>query len=172
MKPQRQDRIARLLAQTAVSSQGEVVELLSSEGIVATQATVSRDLLELGAVKVRLPGGGMAYAIPESEEVPPVGARLRRVLQEFALRVDSSGNLAVVRTAPGSAHVVASAIDRACLSGAGFDAVLGTVAGDDTLLVVGAGAAGGEMIAAWLQDVSGSAVSLRERDSSEDEMEE
>ena len=64
-KPQRQHRIGRLLEEQAVSSQGQLVELLASDGVVATQATVSRDLEELGAVKVRIPGGTMAYAIPE-----------------------------------------------------------------------------------------------------------
>src|SRR5438105_7661169 len=64
-KPQRQHRIARLLEEQAISSQSQLAELLASDGVVATQATVSRDLEELGAVKVRIPGGALAYAIPE-----------------------------------------------------------------------------------------------------------
>lgn len=131
-KPQRQHRIARLLEEQPVSSQVQLVELLASEGVVATQATVSRDLEELGALKVRIPGGSMAYAIPEhSKDRPAPDDHLRRLMGDFVVEVSHSGNLVVLRTPPGSAHVIGSAIDRA-----GFPEVLGTVAGDDTLLVV------------------------------------
>src|SRR5947207_8745137 len=107
-KPQRQHRIARLLEEQAISSQVQLVELLASDGVVATQATVSRDLEELGAVKVRIPGGTMAYAIPEhakDREIPD--DHLRRVIGEFVLEVAQSANIVVLRTSPGSAHVVA-----------------------------------------------------------------
>ena len=130
-KPQRQHRIARLLEQRAITSQVQLVDLLAGEGILATQATVSRDLEELGAVKVRMPSGDTVYAIPEHEERPVPEDHLKRVLGEWVVEVGHSGNLIVLRTPPGSAHVVASAIDRA-----GLPDVLGTVAGDDTLLVV------------------------------------
>lgn len=131
-KHQRQHRITKLLEDRVVSNQGEVVELLASEGIAATQTTVSRDLEELGAVKVRLPGGEAAYALPElpSQQAVPQ-EHLRRILGEWVVEVARSGNLVLLRTPPGCAHVVASAIDRGALEGA-----LGTVAGDDTLLVV------------------------------------
>ena len=131
-KHQRQHRIARLLETEAVASQAQLVELLAADGVEATQATVSRDLEELGAVKVRLPGGETAYALPElpSQQVAPED-HLRRVLGEWVVEMDCSANLVVLRTPPGSAHVVGSALDRS-----GFPGVIGTVAGDDTVLVV------------------------------------
>lgn len=97
-----------------------------------TQATVSRDLEEMGAVKVRVAGGTTVYAIPElpTDQVAPED-HLRRVLGEWLVDVERSGDLVVLRTPPGSAHVVASALDRS-----GFPNVLGTVAGDDTLLAI------------------------------------
>src|SRR5439155_9744255 len=79
-KAQRQHRIAKLLERHRLGSQGEVVELLAADGVVATQATVSRDLEELGAVKVRAPGGETVYAIPQFEERPASDDHLRRVL--------------------------------------------------------------------------------------------
>jgi len=150
-KPQRQHRVARLLEDQAVSSQAQLVELLAADGIVATQATVSRDLEELGAVKVRIPGGAMAYAIPEhAKEGRAPDDHLRRVMGEFVVDVAWSGNIVVLRSPPGSAHVVGSALDRA-----GLPEVLGTVAGDDTILVVCAeGAAGGD-VAAQLASLAG-----------------
>ena len=131
-KPQRQHRIARLLETRAVANQAQLVELLAAEGIEATQTTVSRDLEELGALKVRLPGGEGAYVLPElpTQQIAP-GDHLRRMLGEWAVEISSSQNLVVVRTPPGCAHVVGSALDRS-----GLDGLLGTVAGDDTLLVV------------------------------------
>ena len=150
-KPQRQHRISRLLEEQVISSQVQLVELLASEGVVATQATVSRDLEELGAVKVRLPGGSTAYAIPEHAKERPVPEdHLRRVMGDFVVEVRHSGNLVVLRTPPGSAHVVGSALDRASLPD-----VVGTVAGDDTVLVVCSEATGGESVADELAELSG-----------------
>ncbi|HEY3238634.1 MAG TPA: arginine repressor, partial [Acidimicrobiia bacterium] len=150
-KPQRQHRIARLLEEQVISSQIQLVELLATDGVVATQGTVSRDLEELGAVKVRIPGGQMAYAIPEhaKDRIAPE-EHLKRVLTEFLVEADHSGNLAVLRTPPGSAHVVASAVDRA-----GVADVVGTVAGDDTVLVVSTPPEGGEKVAAHLAKLAG-----------------
>ena len=149
-KPQRQHRIARLLEEQVISSQVQLVELLATEGLVLTQATVSRDLEELGAVKVRIPGGQMAYAIPElsKDRVAPED-QLKRVLAEFLVEAGHSANLAVLRTPPGSAHVVASALDRA-----GLPEILGTVAGDDTVLVV-CSPDGGEKVSARLARLAG-----------------
>lgn len=151
-KPQRQHRILRILEEQPVSSQGQLVQLLETEGIVATQATVSRDLEELGAVKVRIPGGTMAYAIPDYTrgERSSSDDHLKRVLGEFVLEVAHSANIVVLRTPPGSAHVVGSALDRA-----GLADVLGTVAGDDTLFVVVTESAGGAAVAADLARLAG-----------------
>ena len=150
-KHQRQHRITKLLETKAVGSQGHLVDLLAGEGIEATQTTVSRDLEELGAVKVRLPGGETAYALPElpSQQVAPED-HLRRVLGEWVVEADYSGNLIVLRTPPGSAHVVGSALDRS-----GFPGVIGTVAGDDTVLVVASEASGGAAVAERLAAVAG-----------------
>jgi transcriptional regulator of arginine metabolism len=142
-KTQRQHRVARLLEAHAVSSQAQLVSLLAEEGVDATQTTVSRDLEEIGALKVRMPGGDTVYALAELpvRQVAPQD-HLRRVLGEWVVEVASSANLVVLRTPPGSAHVVASALDRS-----GFEGVLGTVAGDDTVLVVAAEDPGGQELA-------------------------
>jgi transcriptional regulator of arginine metabolism len=150
-KVQRQQTIARLIEQNQVINQPQLVELLAGEGITATQATVSRDLEDLGAVKVRVPGGATVYAVPEfaPERVAPLD-HLRRVMGEWVADVTNSGNLVVVRTPPGCAHVVASALDRSNLDG-----LLGTVAGDDTMLCVATEPIGGERLAETLRDLAG-----------------
>ena len=153
-KHQRQHRITKLLESQPVTSQAQLVALLADEGVDATQTTVSRDLEDLGAVKVRLPGGEAAYALPELpvHQVAPED-HLRRVLGEWVVEVGHSGNLVVLRTPPGSAHVVGSALDRS-----GAEGVVGTVAGDDTVLVVVDEAVGGRALAVQLRDVAGIAA--------------
>ena len=150
-KNQRQHRITRLLEAEPVTSQAQLVALLAEQGVEATQTTVSRDLDDLGAVKVRLPGGETAYALPELpvRQIAPED-HLRRVLGEWVVEVAHSGNLVVLRTPPGSAHVVGSALDRS-----GLEEVVGTVAGDDTVLVVAAEEIGGEAMAERLRDIAG-----------------
>lgn len=149
-KQQRQHRIGRLLVEHRVTNQAQLTELLAADGVTVTQATVSRDLEELGAIKVRVPGGDTVYAIPElpREQVSPQD-HLRRVLGDWLVEVERSGDLVVLRTPPGSAHVVASAIDRN-----GLDGVVGTVAGDDTLLVI-AREGQGDPVALQLQQLVG-----------------
>ena len=150
-KNQRQHRIIKLLESRPVNNQTQLVALLAEEGVDATQATVSRDLEDLGVVKVRLPGGDTAYALPElpTQQFAP-DEHLRRVLGEWVVDVAHSGNLVVLRTPPGSAHVVGSALDRA-----GLDDVIGTVAGDDTVLVVVDEGTGGAAMAAHLRETAG-----------------
>ena len=157
-KTQRQHRVAKLLENHAVTSQTQLVELLEADGVRATQATVSRDLEELGAVKVRVPGGESVYAIPElpHERVAPED-HLRRMLSDWVADVGSSGNLVVLRTPPGSAHVVGSALDRS-----GLPEILGTVAGDDTVLVVVADGHDGRSVAATLGALAGLPTSPQE----------
>jgi transcriptional regulator of arginine metabolism len=150
-KRQRQHIIGQLLADHSVASQGQLVDLLVAEGIEATQATVSRDLDELGAVKVRVAGGETVYAVPElPTETHLPEDHLRRVLGEWVVDVGHSGNIAMVRTPPGSAHVVASALDRT-----GLTEVLGTVAGDDTIMIVAAEGVSGRTLARSLRDLAG-----------------
>ncbi|MBJ7307705.1 MAG: arginine repressor [Acidimicrobiia bacterium] len=150
-KTQRQHLVARLIESQVVANQLALVELLASEGVLATQATVSRDLEDLGAIKVRMPGGESAYAIPAlpKEQRAPED-HLRRVFGDWVVEVATSDNLVVIRTPPGSAHVVASALDRSGLAG-----ILGTVAGDDTILIVVASEIGGSTVAAQLSDLAG-----------------
>ncbi|MCX6521451.1 MAG: arginine repressor [Actinobacteria bacterium] len=150
-KVQRQQTIAKLIAMNPITSQPQLLDLLAVEGIAATQATVSRDLDDLGAVKVRVPGGDTVYALPEFEpaRVAPQD-HLRRVMGEWVAEVRSSGHLVVLRTPPGCAHVVGSALDRSNLP-----QILGTVAGDDTLLCVADEETGGPALAATLRDLAG-----------------
>lgn len=150
-KVQRQQAIAKLIAKHAVTNQPQLVDLLAEDGIAATQATVSRDLEDLGAVKVRVPGGDTVYAIPEYEpqRIAPED-QLRRVMGEWVAEVRHSGNLVVLRTPPGCAHVVASALDRS-----GMPGILGTVAGDDTLLVVAEEGVGGVTMRDTLRELAG-----------------
>lgn len=149
-KAQRQHQVSKILADTPVTSQSQLVELLGEAGVTATQATVSRDLEDLGAIKVRVPGGATVYAIPElpSEQLAPQD-HLRRVLGEWLVEVDRSGDLVVLRTPPGSAHVVASVLDRSAIGN-----LLGTVAGDDTLLAIAA-AGKGAAVAKELAELAG-----------------
>jgi transcriptional regulator of arginine metabolism len=150
-KVQRQHRVVQILEQNAVNNQLQLVQLLADSGVDATQATVSRDLEDIGAVKVRAGGGESVYAVPAlpKERVAPED-HLRRVLGDWVVEVQPSANLVVVRTPPGSAHVVASALDRA-----GLSEIVGTVAGDDTILVVAAERVGGVKVAKRLSGLAG-----------------
>jgi len=150
-KVQRQQTIARIIAEHDVTSQPMLLELLEAEGIDATQATVSRDLEDLGAVKVRIRKGQTAYAIPDfaPDRIAPQ-EQLRRVLSEWVAEVEFSDPMVVVRTPPGCAHVVASALDRSRVKG-----IIGTVAGDDTLLCVADSKFGAKRVAGVLRDLAG-----------------
>jgi transcriptional regulator of arginine metabolism len=155
-KTQRQHRIIQIVSQQAVTSQTQLVGLLAASGVEATQATVSRDLEDIGAVKVRGADGESIYAVPElpKDRVAP-SDHLRRVLGDWVVDVAPSANLVVVRTPPGSAHVVASALDRAALP-----EIIGTVAGDDTILVVASARVGGTAVAHRLAELAGVEASL------------
>ena len=150
-KSARQQKIVDLLSRQPVRSQTELAELLAEAGVHVTQATLSRDLVELDAVKVRIPSGALVYAVPAEggDRTPVVAqdtvaaeARLTRLLGELLVSVDASANLALLRTPPGAAQFLASAFDRI-----ESDDVLGTVAGDDTLLVISRRPDGGQALA-------------------------
>jgi len=153
-KVARHARIVELVGDRAVRSQTELAELLAASGIQVTQATLSRDLEELRAVKVRAGDGGPAvYLIPEDGRPPlrtaeQAPARLIRLLGELLTSTDHSGNLAVLRTPPGAAQFLASALDRS-----GLPEIVGTIAGDDTIIVVAREEIGGaglaRRLAAW-----------------------
>ena len=173
-KTARQARIAAILAREQVRSQEELAELLERYASVhVTQATLSRDLDELGVVRLRAAGGGLVYALPEEpggpgsrpggalfsphtlslSEPEPDGAerpgepapptRLGRYLGELMTSAEGSANLVVVRTPAGAAQFLASVIDHAVLP-----SILGTVAGDDTVLIIARDPAGGDALAA------------------------
>jgi transcriptional regulator of arginine metabolism len=132
----RQARIVELVSTMALRSQTELARLLAAEGIEVTQATLSRDLDELGAVKLRgADSGAPVYVIPEDGSpvrgVQGGTSRLSRLLAELLVSVDAAGNLTVLRTPPGAAQFLASAIDRAAL-----EEVVGSIAGDDTVAVI------------------------------------
>lgn len=149
----RQATIVDLIWQRAVHSQAELIVLLEHHGIETTQATLSRDLDELGAVKLRgADGGTPVYRIPEDGSpvrgVEGGTTRLSRLLGELLVSADASGNLAVLRTPPGAAQYLASALDRAALHD-----VVGTIAGDDTIMVIAREPLTGAQLAQRLQEL-------------------
>lgn len=140
----RHQRIADLLGKHKVRSQTALVELLAEEGYSVTQATLSRDLDELGAVRIRDRDGALVYALRSEggDGAPQVArdgsvleARLKKLLGELLVTAEGSANLVVLRTPPGAAQFLASAIDHADNQGVTAD-VMGTIAGDDTVLVI------------------------------------
>jgi transcriptional regulator of arginine metabolism len=149
-KAARHARIVAILAEHHVRSQAELAARLNDAGVHVTQATLSRDLDELGAVKLRPPDGGLpVYVVPEDgspltargiDDAPP--HRLARLVGELLTSAEASGNLVVLRTPPGAAQYLASAFDRA-----GLPDIIGTIAGDDTLLVVTRDPQGGRALA-------------------------
>ncbi len=148
----RHRRIAEILERESVRSQTELAGLLQADGIAVTQGTLSRDLDELGAMKVRDAAGDLVYALPGEggDRRPRVGertaidARLVRVCEEILVSATSSANLVVLRTPPGAAQYLASAIDHSARA-----EILGTIAGDDTVLVVTTNPTGGAAVATW-----------------------
>jgi transcriptional regulator of arginine metabolism len=130
-KRYRQDVVRRLLAETNLHSQEELVEALDAAGVQTTQATVSRDLDELGAIKVRGVAGGLVYRVSADTAPATARDRLADTITQFVVRIESSANIAVLRTPPACAQPVASVIDLSEL-----DEVMATMAGDDTVLVV------------------------------------
>jgi len=141
----RQQRIVEILGSTPVRSQTELLDHLATDGIEVTQATLSRDLVDVGAERVRV-GKSLVYAVPGEggdRTVRPAAVgeervtRLQARCHELLVSADRSANLVVLRTPPGAASFLASALDHA-----GLDGVLGTIAGDDTIVVVTTGATG------------------------------
>jgi len=147
----RHARIVELIRDRAVRSQTELAELLAEAGLAVTQATLSRDLVELDAVKIRLASGALVYAVPaEGGDRRPAAPgesaaathRLGRMCNELLVSAASSANMVILRTPPGAAQFLASAFDRAEVPG-----LLGTVGGDDTVLVISRDPMGGDELA-------------------------
>jgi transcriptional regulator of arginine metabolism len=150
-KNSRHRQIVDLVLHHEVHSQTELAALLSGQGVHVTQATLSRDLVELDAVKVRSASGALVYAVPaEGGDRRPASpgesaagtTRLARLAAELLVSAEASANLVVLRTPPGAAQFLASALDKAELT-----EVLGTIAGDDTVLVIGRDPVGGNALA-------------------------
>ncbi len=150
----RQQRIVEMLSAHPVRSQTELAALLGAEGIETTQATLSRDLDELGAVKLRAADGGAGvYIVPEDGN-PVRGVtggtdRLSKLLGDLLVSTDHSGNIAVLRTPPGAAHFLASALDRSSLP-----EIVGTIAGDDTIAVIAREPLTGAELAAMIEHLA------------------
>lgn len=149
-KTARQARISELLVSSAVRSQAELAQLLADKGIQVTQATLSRDLVELGAIRVRS-SEGLIYAVPQAgadrtpqADVPQelLDSRLIKLCGELLISAEASANLVVLRTPPGAANFLAMTIDHSVLPD-----VLGTIAGDDTVVVVSRQPKGGQRLA-------------------------
>ncbi|MFO7311626.1 MAG: arginine repressor [Bacillota bacterium] len=131
MKEQRQQAILRLIEEYPIETQAELLERLRAEGFVATQATVSRDIAELGLVKVRGASGKSYYTRPPQPPASEVLERTRWALREYVVGIEFSGRLVLLKTLSGRAHAVAAAIDEYNPPG-----VLGTLAGDDSVLIL------------------------------------
>lgn len=141
--------LRRLISEGTVTAQQQLVDQLAEAGHAVTQATVSRDLESLGAVKRRDGDGSGYYVLPDSAGGGGEGLRAATAaIAGFVESIVPAGNLVVMKTPPGAAHLVASAIDQADVSG-----VVGTVAGDDTLLVVASDDTGGVSLAEYFEDI-------------------
>lgn len=153
VKERRQRAIADLIRSGALSSQEELAERLSALGFAVTQATISRDLEQIGAVKVRR-SGQLSYAL--SDQVQPAQAQAQRldtILRDFARSIDTAANLVVIKTPPGSAHLVGVALDQS-----GLAEIVGTICGDDTIFVACESGSKAELLSARLRSA---AVSLQ-----------
>jgi transcriptional regulator of arginine metabolism len=158
-KSSRHYLIIELVTHGEVRSQAELAGLLAERGVNVTQATLSRDLVELDAIKVRAPSGALVYAVPAEggdrrpvapAETAAAAARLARLCGELLVGADASANLVVLRTPPGAANFLGSAIDKAEIA-----EVLGSIAGDDTVLVISREPAGGEALARRFLAIAG-----------------
>jgi transcriptional regulator of arginine metabolism len=157
-KAARQARIVEIVRRTAVHSQAELAKELAESGVSVTQGTLSRDLIELRAEKVRTASGSLVYAAPgeggdrsvlADEDAGYVAARLARLCGDLLVSAEASANLVVLRTPPGAANYLASAIDHSV-----FPGVLGSIAGDDTILVISREPDGGADLAQRFLDLS------------------
>ncbi|MES2119041.1 MAG: arginine repressor [Pseudomonadota bacterium] len=145
-KDQRQRAIAELIRSHAMSSQEELAERLAGLGYAVTQATISRDLEQIGAVKLRREGQ-LSYALAES--AAPLAPRLAAVFRDWVRSIDTAANLVVIKTPPGSAHLVGVVLDQS-----GWDEIVGTICGDDTIFAACRSGEEAELLAAKLRSGS------------------
>ena len=131
MKAQRQAKIVEIISNANVETREQLLQALTDQGFSSTQATISRDIKELRIVKELTSLGTYRYCVPEKDAPPALSDRLNNIFRECVISVDYAENLVVIHTLPGMANAAASALD-AMRSGA----VLGTLAGDDTVVIV------------------------------------
>lgn len=131
MKLRRQKVILEIIEEKPITTQSRLADELLKRGIRTTQATVSRDIKELQLVKVPLGSASYRYARPQQLDPPASYERLRRLFRENVVEHDCSENIILIKTLPGAAHNVAAALDRS-----GWKELMGTVAGDDTILMI------------------------------------
>lgn len=144
LKERRQRAIADLIRSAALSSQEELAERLDAIGYSATQATISRDLEQIGAVKIRR-DGQLSYALPDPVQIG-AGPRLAAVFRDWVRSIDQAANLVVIKTPPGSAHLVGVVLDQSDLP-----EIVGTLCGDDTIFVACRGAAEADVLSSKLR---------------------
>lgn len=148
LKERRQRAIAELIRSDSLSSQEELAERLGALGFAVTQATISRDLEQIGAVKVRR-SGQLSYALPD--QVRPASAlSLESVVRQWASGIDVAMNLVVIKTPPGSAHLIGVALDQSEIP-----AIVGTICGDDTIFVACRSIGEARELAGFFRSVSG-----------------
>ena len=131
MKSQRQAKIIEIISNANVETQEQLLQALADQGFHSTQATISRDIKELRIVKELTSLGTYRYCVPEKDAPPALSDRLNTIFRECMISVDYAENLVVIHTLPGMANAAASALDAMRSS-----AVLGTLAGDDTVVIV------------------------------------
>ncbi|MDZ5078828.1 arginine repressor [Nesterenkonia sp. HG001] len=165
-KTARHAKIRELITRGALRSQAELVEQLAEEGVRVTQGTLSRDLVEIGAARVRGADGALIYAVPgegherelQSDQTEATTlARLVALCRDLLVSAEASANLVILRTPPGAAQFLASAVDHA-----GLKEILGTIAGDDTIMLVTTGADGGAEVAARFRGFAEGETDLQE----------
>ncbi|HYX48051.1 MAG TPA: arginine repressor [Sphingomicrobium sp.] len=146
LKQRRQRAIAEIIRGGTLSSQEELAERLSKLGFAVTQATISRDLEQIGAVKVRR-DGQLSYALQDQPQVD--AGRLAVLLREFVISIDSAANLLVIKTPPGSAHLIGVALDQSDVPD-----IVGTICGDDTIFAACRTASAAEALAGKMRSES------------------
>ncbi len=149
MKTQRHAAILRIIRQETVGSQEQLRERLKAGGFNVTQATLSRDIRELGLAKVAAPDGGSHY-VAAPEGAPGVRPHLEQLLPTMLVSAEGVGPLLVLKTTTGGAQALALALD-----GAGWSEVIGTIAGDDAILVITRSERGRRAVQARLQELAG-----------------
>lgn len=145
LKERRQRAIADLIRKRDLASQEELAERLTKQGFTVTQATISRDLEQIGAIKIRR-AGQLSYSLPDPQRDGPA-PQVAAVFRDWVRSVDTAGNLVVVRTPPGSAHLVGVALD-----GSNLPDIVGTICGDDTIFVACRSEKAGKKLARTLSE--------------------